>query len=150
MRPWMVAAGLVLVIPAAFSAWTLAASDGEDPSAVLGVRLGMTSGQVRERYIGDGGRWQTAVEPSGLTVLEHDSETGPVAHARFEIHEGLLVAVRATLRDRDALADDARFVSGPGLVRRVENLPGGGADLVLIARSCPLHSAEVDEILASR
>src|SRR3954453_15062026 len=73
---------------------------------VPGVRLGMSPRDVRDRFDGGGeGAWQTKVGggagASDDTVLEWSArgEKSRATRRRFEFHLGMLVAVRAHLRE---------------------------------------------------
>jgi hypothetical protein len=143
---------LLLVLAVAFGA---VACNREVPNeAIPGVRLGMAPRDVRERFEGGAtGAWQTRVGggagASDDTVLEWSArdEHSRVMQARFEFHLGMLVAVRAHLRD-------------PGSAERVDvtektvtlRAPGaggaGGTDVTILARDCPTHREEADAVAA--
>ena len=162
---WVGAAALALVVPAGLALARMVAGPSTDPSAWAGVRLGMSTQQVRERYDAPG-TWSTETLPDGTLVLAHarseaDTEPrseagegaeGPVSPAksvRFEFHEGLLVAVRARVPARSASAGD-RLEIVPEAVRREATTPEGDLQITIIARNCPVHRAEVEELLSTR
>ena len=95
----------------------------------------MSARQVRE-FFQPQGRWSTTTEHD-LLVLGWTGDDPRVNTARFELHEGLLVAVRAELAD----ASDAKVVA-PDVVRVVRD-----GTLTMIARGCPLHADEVARLL---
>jgi hypothetical protein len=123
---------------------------GGDP--VPGIRLGMSPRDVRDRFDGGGeGAWKTSLgggaSASDDTVLEWTAarETTRASHARFEFHLGMLVAVRAHLREgvpseRVDLTPKTVTVRTPG---------GGGTEVTILARDCPTHREEA-ELLAAK
>lgn len=120
----------------------------DEPPPLPNVRLGMAPRDVRERFEPGGpGGWQTSLGPGDDTAIEWTA-TGPakVAHARFEFHLGMLVAMRARTtepRTTESVATTPKTVT----VRRpaVE----GGTDVTVLARDCPTHKDEA-ELLAQR
>ena len=125
-----------------------AGCDEPDPQQLLGVRLGMSAPQVRNAFA-HAGSWESRTGEDGLLHL-HWTPTqaaDPVRSAHFELHDGLLVAVRLQVAQRDLVPGGDR-VELPELVRIIE-AQGEVHDLVLIARNCPVHAAEVERLLAS-
>lgn len=120
--------------------------------ALPGVRLGMSPRDIRDRFDEGGqGTWQTKVGggagASDDTVLEWTA-TSPqsrATQARFEFHLGMLVAIRAHLREG---IPAERVESTPKTVT-VRTPQGGGTEVTLLARDCPTHHEEA-ESLASR
>jgi hypothetical protein len=131
-------------------AFVLAACGRDGASdAIPGVRLGMSPRDVRDRFDGGGeGAWQTkiggGVGASDDTVLEW-SAAHDTTHARFEFHLGMLVAVRAHLREG---VPSERVDLTPKTVT-VRTPQAGGTELTILARDCPTHHEEA-ESLASR
>ena len=80
---------------------------------------------------------------AGDWVLEH---RGPGQEARFEIHEGQLVAIRVEGPDGPDLPTEPRFEVTPGsvLVREAE---GGRVRITLLSRACPTHHAEAERLV---
>ena len=118
---------------------------------IPGVRLGMAPRDVRDRFEGGaGGSWQTKVGggagASDDTVVEWSAngDRSRVSHARFEFHLGMLVAVRAHLRDGTG---EARVEATPKTVTVVTPV-GGGADVTMLARDCPTHHEEAESLVA--
>ena len=119
--------------------------------AIPGVRLGMAPRDVRDRFQGGGeGTWQTKVGggagASDDTVLDWSAagDTSRAAHARFEFHLGMLVAIRAHLREpireeRVDLTTKTVTVRAPG---------GGGTEVTILARDCPTHHDEAEALAA--
>ncbi|MDB4942276.1 MAG: hypothetical protein JWP97_1810 [Labilithrix sp.] len=120
-------------------------SGAADP--VPGVRLGMTPRDVRDRWDPEGkGTWQTKLGAANDdTVLEWASTGGgPGTQARFEFHLGMLVAVRAHLREAtkaERIDRTAKTVT----VRRPEE---GGTEVTLLSRDCPTHHDEAESLAA--
>ena len=116
--------------------------------AIPGVRLGMSPRDVRDRFDAPReGTWQTKV--GGVTedtTLEWSAtqKTSRTSQARFEFHLGMLVAVRAHLREASA---SERVDLTPKTVT-VRSPEGGGTDVVLLARDCPTHHAEAEAFAA--
>jgi hypothetical protein len=118
-----------------------------------GVRLGMAPRDVRDRFDGGGeGSWQTKVGggagASDDTVVEWNAtgERSRVAHARFEFHLGMLVAVRAHLREGD-VKGESRVEATPKTVT-VVTPSAHGTDVTLLARDCPTHHEEAESFAA--
>jgi hypothetical protein len=128
------------------------ACDREPPNQVVpGVRLGMAPRDVRDRFDGGGeGTWQTKVGggagASDDTVLEWSagSEKTRATHARFEFHLGMLVAVRAHLREGIGAA---RTDLTPKTVT-LRAPEAGGTDVTILARDCPTHHDEAEALAA--
>ncbi|MCB9619018.1 MAG: hypothetical protein H6724_06155 [Sandaracinus sp.] len=149
-RLWVAAAALALVLPAGWALVRVAARDA-DPTAALGVRLGMTASDVRARaQLPEGGTWSTSTTEDGTLLLDwsHDDPTAFVRDARFEVHEGALVAVRASVRDASRLPGDRQIRSAEA-VADARPHDDGTTRYRLVARNCPVHAREVAEILAS-
>lgn len=119
-------------------------SPQDEPADFMNVRLGMTPAQVRAR-IARPGRFATATDPQGLLVLTWtpNDPADPVEEARFEVHDGMVVAIRARLRE----PRPAALAIAPESVRRTAPRPEGGSDLTLLARGCALHEEEVADLL---
>lgn len=108
--------------------------------SIRGVRLGMTSDEIRT--LRSGGGWTTVVDASGDLALERPGE-------RYEFHEGLLVAATVELAHGEAEASGpARSVSsGSVLVRQTTQ---SGARLRLVSRVCPTHADEARRLVEQR
>lgn len=114
------------------------------PEPILGVRLGMTPAQVRDRFgtaVGGSFRTEAMGEDLALVWVPGAGETS-VRAARHEFHLGLLVAMRLTL---DPSAPAAR---GPSMELTDVSLltrERMGPDVLVtwLARSCPTHADEV-------
>jgi hypothetical protein len=119
---------------------------GEGP--LPNVRLGMTPRDVRERFEpGGAGTWQTRVGAGEDTALEwtsHD-EAAKVPTARFEFHLGMLVAVRARVKE-PAKAEHVETTART--VTWTKPSASGGSDVVSLARDCPTHKEESDALVS--
>lgn len=148
-RWWIGTATLALVVPAVWALQSRVFGLAEARRDFHGVWLGMTTHQVRERYALPGS-WSTATQPDGLVVLQWlpAAEESDVTSARFEVHQGLLVAVRAELA-AGAPRHLPPLEVASDLVQTSEIRPDGTTYVRLIARNCPLHAAEVAPLLAS-
>lgn len=127
---------------------------GHDPAneTLPGVRLGMAPRDVRDRFEGGAqGSWQTKVGggpgASDDTVVEWSAngDSTRVTHARFEFHLGMLVGVRAHLREGGK--GEARIEATPKTVTMLAPA-AGGTDLTMLARDCPTHHEEAESIVA--
>lgn len=115
------------------------------------VKLGMSPRDVRDRFEpSTEGSWQTKLgsSPGDDTTLEwvaRDTASSRITTAKFEFHLGMLVAVRAHLRE--PIAAEKIDVTPKTVTAR---MPGAsGSDLVILARDCPTHRDEA-ETVASR
>ena len=129
----------------------LAACGSPPADPVPGVRLGMSPRDVRDRFDPDAaGTWKTSVgSANDDTVLEWTStgatEKSKATDARFEFHLGMLVAVRAHLRE----ASSAEHIDTTPRTVTLRTPQAGGTEVTLLARDCPTHHEEA-ESLASR
>jgi hypothetical protein len=127
----------------------MASCTAAEPDMVPNVRLGMAPRDVRDRFKpGGDGTWQTALGKGDDTVLEWTG-TDPKARlsrARFEFHNGMLVAIRARAPEPSA----RELVSATKMTVSVRApAPEGGTNVTVLARDCPTHHDEA-EGLASR
>jgi hypothetical protein len=134
--------------------FVLAACTKPEPDAVPGVRLGMTPHDVRERLVTGGeGTWQTrvgaAADDTALEWTAKDADKARVPHATFEFHLGMLVAVRAQVRERTSAPAEESVATTPRTVTLRRATPSGVTDVTVLARDCPTHHEEA-ESLASR
>lgn len=144
---------VLLLVPAlialgAVIATVISSLSAPEPVSIRGVRLGMTADQIRERFDrGTEASWRTEVAGTDLTLIR-----GPAGdldrETRFEIHDGMLVAIRLDVRDDLPEADGDRIVTTPAsvLVRSPEE--PGRTRISLLARDCPTHADEVSSILS--
>ncbi len=119
----------------------------DEKEAVPHVRLGMAPRDVRERFVPGGeGTWHTGVGTADDTVLEWTASGGgaPVAHAKFEFHLGMLVAVRAELREK-ALREEVSATPKTVTLRAPAKI---GSTVTVLARDCPTHKDEAEGLAA--
>jgi hypothetical protein len=115
----------------------------------------MSPRDVRERFEGSQGKgaWQTrvggAAGVSDDTVVEWQAsgEGAPVANARFEFHLGMLVAVRAHLRETSS-AERVDLTPRTVTARAPSPAGVGGTDVTVLARDCPTHHDEAEALAA--
>ena len=122
-RTWQRAALLGLVLLTGLGATSLAASAlaplaAPSPPSVLGLRLGATPDMVRARLGSTSFRTELGEDVALVADAPISDDVAP--GARFEFHDGQLVAVRVDLR---AGHDDASGDAAPGASR-----PGGSVD----------------------
>jgi hypothetical protein len=111
----------------------------------------MAPRDVRDRFDGGGeGTWQTkvggGVGASDDTVLEWNAggDRSRATHARFEFHLGMLVAVRAHLRE----GIGAMRVDLTPKTVTVRSPEAGGTEVTILARDCPTHHDEAEALAA--
>ncbi|MBX3275090.1 MAG: hypothetical protein KF729_32800 [Sandaracinaceae bacterium] len=127
---------------------TLALALGCGPSApdpILGVRLGMTPAQVRDRFgtaAGGTFRGEAQGEDFALVWAPPEASRSPVRAARHEFHVGQLVAMRLTL-DPAAPAAQGPPVELTELSVLTRERVGSDVALTWLARACPTHAEEV-------
>ena len=121
---------------------TLLACSGcsREPEGLPNVKLGMSPRDVRERFTPGGeGKWQTRLGQDDDTILDWNASSAAATldHASFEFHNGMLVALRATLRSSAPHAIEA--------TKRTVSLRDG-VHLTLLARDCPTHHEEAESL----
>jgi hypothetical protein len=136
----------------------LSATDGRDAASLHGARLGQVAGQLRSAFAPPGaGSFRAAPGQAGngdLALAWEPSPGGDTAivprDVRFELHAGLLVAIRAILPARNPHASGAPLqVRHASVVARIKN-PDRTVSLTILARDCPTHAAEVRALLGDR
>ena len=144
------AAVLALFVTALVGGVVVARSFGRGGEPELGgfhgVRLGMTASQVRERFEEPAlGTWQSLpTTGAGDVVLSWLAAKGP-AEATFELHNGMLVAVRAAVPADDVDAKRPKMEASRAVVR-TRDVEGDHVRVMLLARDCPTHHAEAERI----
>ncbi|MBS2011572.1 MAG: hypothetical protein JST00_01565 [Deltaproteobacteria bacterium] len=124
----------------------------EGSEVLPSIKLGMAPRDIRDRFEPSAqGSWQTKIgsAPGDDTVLEwvaRDPSSSRVTTAKFEFHLGMLVAVRAHLREGTP-AESIEVT--PKTVTSRAPAASGGSDLTILARDCPTHREEA-EAVASR
>ena len=132
------------------SASAVARCDAGPPS-VLGLRLGLTPDMLRARFAD--ASFRTELGEDVALIADAPLAEGVAPGARFEFHDGQLVAVRVTLdaTHQDSRGDRIEVTSGTVLARA----PGARFDgdaavrIVLLARTCPTHRGEAEALLTS-
>lgn len=116
-----------------------------------GASFGMTGEQIRERFEGSGaGTWSRSVEGK-VEVLrwERTASSGLwPASIRFELHDGLLTAIRARLEPGGLLSGGPPLEETPFSVTARRPLPDGSIDYVALVRDCKLQQAEIATLLS--
>lgn len=142
---------LTLALPAA----SAGCSRADAAEALPAIKLGMSPRDVRARFEpSTQGSWTTKIgsSPGDDTILEWvaaDTTSARITTAKFEFHLGMLVAIRAHLREpvaAEAIALTAKTVTSRA---PAGSNAGAGSDLVVLARDCPTHRDEA-EAVASR
>jgi len=143
----------LLFVAALVAGVLIARSWGRGDGALLGtfhgVRLGMTASAVRERFEEPTlGAWQSTPQTTGAgdVVLAWAAAKGP-AEARFELHNGMLVAVRAVVDAGDIDAKRPPVEASRAVVRTRED-DAGRVRVTILARDCPTHHAEAERLAA--
>lgn len=149
-RSWLIPLlSMLLVLSSLLALGTLLISwrSSPEPPSIRGVRLGMTADQIRARFDrGTSAAWRTEVSGTDLTLIrapagDLDRET------RFEIHDGMLVAIRLDVPDDRPEASGEPLATTPAsLTARTRSEPGR-TQISVLARDCPTHAQEVARIL---
>lgn len=145
MRPTRLVLAALAVAAALGAGVAIASRALSDPRpSIYGVRLGMTADEIRARIDeAHDGTWSASAD-SGEWVLEH---TQGDTHARFELHDGQLMAIRVDAPLTAALAGAPLEVTeGTVLTRREHD---GRIAWTLLSRSCPTHRAEAEALVIS-
>lgn len=142
--------GLALGVPAT----STGCSRADAAEALPAIKLGMSPRDVRARFEpSTQGSWTTKIgsSPGDDTILEWvaaDTTSARITTAKFEFHLGMLVAIRAHLRE--PVAAEVIDLTAKTVSSRAPSGPSGpGSDLVVLARDCPTHRDEA-EAVASR
>ncbi len=143
------AVGVGLLALVVFSAFReLVAPAGVGATAVSapfhGVSLGMSADQVRRTFVeGTGGEWAlvTACGGPALEWTRRDPARS-VRWARFEMHDGFLVAIRAHTEEPRRSASALQSLSAVREDRPFE----GGTATTLVSRVCETHAAEAEQL----
>ena len=133
----------------ALALFTLACSRLE-ADALPNVRLGMAPRDVRDRFEPGGqGSWTTSVgggaEDTAIEWKATDA-AAKVHAARFEFHNGMLVAIRATTADAPPASEQIAATPTTVSVRRAATGPERGTELAVFARDCPAHKEEAQAL----
>lgn len=143
----------ILVLVPAFLALaalvaTIVVPSGPEVPSIRGVRLGMSAEQVRERFEGGApASWRTEIAGADLALIRAPGGSFD-RESRFELHNGMLVAIRLDLRDDLPESSGERIAITPGSVTARSTLEPGRVALTVLARDCPTHAEEVSRILS--
>lgn len=124
-------------------------------SVFRGAYLGMTAPELRHRFApGSDGHWAASTSQVGEEALVWTADTAgsQIAHAAFEFHDRILVAVRADLAATAPESSEPPRTVTPITVRVRGASAAPGADsaqtaLTILARDCPTHAPEVARLL---
>jgi hypothetical protein len=139
-----------LALLAAIGATDLAAracAVGDAPPTVLGLRLGATPDVVRARFAA--ARFETELAADVALVADGPLEAGVAPGARFEFHDGQLVAVRARLERTHRDAGGGSLVITPLTLLSRASEDDGSTSVVLLSRTCPTHREEASRLAGS-
>jgi hypothetical protein len=115
--------------------------EGPDYGTFRGTRLGMTANDVRQKFSEPApGTWRSV--PSTEDVIVAWSASKGAEEARFEFHEGFLVAVRARVVEADPETKHPPLEASEAVVRTREADDAGLVKITILARTCPTHAAE--------
>jgi hypothetical protein len=141
---------LTAMVVVLFGAWWLF---GRTTSAPMfyGVKLGLSPANARDFFQLRGqGSWTTQSDPELTLLWEAKRKENSPSAARFEFHDGLLVAARF----------QSKTLEGPFQGRALENYqtaivvrerdPQGIVKLTIISKGCPTHRAEVQRLLSGK
>lgn len=149
-RTWQRAALLGLVLLTGLGATSLAASAlaplaAPSPPSVLGLRLGATPDMVRARLGSTSFRTELGEDVALVADAPISDDVAP--GARFEFHDGQLVAVRVDLRaGHDDASGDALHATPATVLSRAPE--GDFVRVRLLARTCPTHREEAERLVA--
>lgn len=123
----------------------------EDTAAIgtfHGVKLGMTAAAVRERFQEPTlGTWQAMPQTgAGDVVLAWAAVKGG-QRTELELHNGMLVAVRATIAKGDPEGQGAPVEVSRAVVR-TRAVDGDLVKVLILARDCPTHHEEAEKLAA--
>lgn len=109
------------------------------PPEVLGLRLGMTPDDVRARFASTAFRTELGED---VALIADGPLTPEVPTARFEFHEGQLVAVRLRVASEAPAASGPDRELSPQIVLARTHEADGSTSVVLLSRTCPTHREE--------
>jgi hypothetical protein len=116
------------------------------PPSLLGLRLGATPDMVRARLTA--ASFRTELGEDVALVADEEIAEGVAPGARFEFHDGQLVAVRVALRSGHPDAGGERLIATPATVLSRAS-EGDLVRVSLLARTCPTHREEAERLVAA-
>ena len=154
-RRWFGAAALALAVPTGWVWWRLAQGSDDNLNEFHGARLGMTASQLRQSFaLADEGAFRAAgnAGSEGELWLEWTpTQAASLAGARFEFHEGLLVAIRAELHDASeatrVAAEPVQLTEGTLRHRALLTPDSARVRISILSRDCPTHAEEVRRLI---
>jgi hypothetical protein len=147
-RTWQRAGLVGLAVLSGLGATSLVAGllfPDDAPPSLGGLRLGMTPDDVRARFSPGRGAFRSEVSGTDTALVWEGEAAEP---ARFEFHDGQLVAVRLVLAPGASDASGPGLVTTPGTVLSRTERSDGAIDAVLLSRTCPTHREEAQRIVA--
>lgn len=120
---------------------------GAAPPSIVGLRLGATPDMVRDRFAGV--LFRTELGEDVALVTDMPLAPGIEPGARFEFHDGQLVAVRLLLASEHPDAPGDRLVATPGTVLSRTPEADGRVRAILLSRTCPTHRDEAERLAPS-
>jgi hypothetical protein len=140
------ALAIVVVANGALSRSWLASLDSRP---VRGVRLGMSPESARAAFADDSaGDWSSPPGCCGTTLewSRANANATQTRWARFEFHQGFLVAIRVL---SDASPPTRQVEVTPVAVAETRPGADGSTSTTVLARGCKMHGAEVRQLLAA-
>jgi hypothetical protein len=152
-RDLLVSTGAAALIFGAVTAlaWPSRVADGAPRGPLHGVALGMTAEQIGARFdAAGGGTWERRRQGKIDVLTWRSRVDAPGARElRFDLHDGLLVAIRARVPPADELAQGLRLTVTPlSLTARLPRADGA-VDYVTLARDCTTSADEVAALLGA-
>lgn len=146
-RTWQRAGLVGLAVLSGLGATSLAMGllSPDAPPSLAGLRLGMTPDDVRARFSPGRGSFRSEVSGSDTALVWEAPGSEP---ARFEFHDGQLVAVRLVVAADSPDASGPAVATTAGSVLSRDARPGGEVAALLLSRNCPTHHDEAERIAA--
>lgn len=120
--------------------------------SIHGVWLGLTALQVQRRFedapYGEFSELKGCSSPTLLWQRRDEGKT-TIRSARFEFHDGMLVAMRMRLAATDPLSRGPRLETSTGSLLGRATTADRDTALVWLVRDCDSHAEEAAELLAS-
>ncbi len=152
----LIALGAALVIAGvgalAAQRWRSQSAEAAACCRFEGAAFGMTGAQIRERFEGSGAGAFSSAKEGVVEVLRWDRKGagGPWPESiRFELHDGILTAIRAKLEPGGVLTDGPPLEESPFSVVARRPLADGRIDYVALVRDCTRQQAEIAAILGA-
>ena len=118
---------------------------------LFGTRLGYTANDTRDRFrAGAPGTWTVTSGSEAVLAWTASEKAAKVRDARFEFHDGILVAETFHVAADVAEAKGASLVLTTGSVTARDRAPDGDVEIRVVSRECPTHTEEVRRILQTR